>query len=60
LRIGSIAATSSPYCTAHSSACIPPSDPPATAASRVMPISRSHARSARTMSATVMTGKSDP
>ena len=39
---------------------MPPSDPPATAASRVMPSSASSARSTRTMSATVMTGKSDP
>ena len=39
---------------------MPPSDPPATAASRAMPSSSRNARSARTMSATVMTGKSDP
>ena len=39
---------------------MPPSDPPATAASRSIPSSSSSARSARTMSATVMTGKSEP
>ena len=39
---------------------MPPSEPPATAASRVIPSSFRNARSARTMSATVMTGKSDP
>ena len=60
LAIGMIASTSSRYCTAHSSACMPPSEPPATAASRVIPSSSRSARSARTMSATVMTGKSDP
>ncbi len=37
----------------------PPSEPPATAASRAMPSSSRSARCARTMSATVMTGKSD-
>ena len=39
---------------------MPPSEPPATAASRVMPSSSSSARSTRTMSATVITGKSEP
>ena len=45
---------------AHSSACIPPSEPPATAASRSMPRTSRNARSVRTMSATVITGKSEP
>ena len=39
---------------------MPPSEPPATAGSRVMPSTSSSARSTRTMSATVMTGKSEP
>ena len=45
---------------AHSNACIPPSEPPATAASRSIPSSVRNARSVRTMSATVITGKSGP
>src|SRR5581483_9064816 len=40
-----IAFTSSPYCTAHSSACIPPSEPPAIAASCVMPSAFNSTRS---------------
>ena len=39
---------------------MPPSEPPATAASRAMPSSSATPARARTMSATVMTGKSDP
>ena len=39
---------------------MPPSEPPATAASRSMPSTSRKARSVRTMSATVITGKSDP
>ena len=48
------------YRTAHSRACIPPREPPATAASRSMPSTSRKARSVRTMSATVITGKSEP
>ena len=48
-------------CTAHSSACMPPSEPPATAASARDAELAAGARAAtRTMSATVITGKSDP
>ena len=39
---------------------MPPSEPPATAASRSIPSSVKNARCARTMSATVITGKSEP
>ena len=45
---------------AHSNACMPPSEPPATAASRSIPSSSRNARSVLTMSATVITGKSEP
>ena len=60
LAIATMASTWSGYRIAHSSACIPPSEPPATAASRSMPSTSRNARSVRTMSATVITGKSDP
>src|SRR5687768_8727812 len=39
---------------------MPPREPPATAASLVIPIASRNARSARTMSATVIVGKLDP
>ena len=48
------------YATAHSRACIPPSEPPLAANTRSMPSSRRNARCARTMSPTVTTGKSPP
>src|SRR5438445_2357380 len=52
--------TLSGYATVHSSARMPPRDPPLTASRRSIP-NRSRARfSARTMSATVITGKSRP
>ena len=37
VAIGIAAATASGYDTAHSSACIPPIDPPVTASRRVIP-----------------------
>ena len=39
---------------------MPPSEPPATAASRSIPSSSRNARSVLTMSATVITGKFEP
>ena len=60
LAIATTASTWSGNRIAHSNACIPPSEPPATAASRSMPRTSRNARSVRTMSATVITGKSDP
>ncbi len=60
LAIGTMASTWSGNRIAHSRACIPPSEPPATAASRSMPSTSRNARSVRTMSATVITGKSEP
>jgi hypothetical protein len=60
LAIATTASTASGNWIAHSNACIPPSEPPATAASRSMPSSARNARSVRTMSATVITGKSGP
>src|ERR1700722_276913 len=60
LAMAPTASTWSGYRIDHSNACIPPSEPPATAASRSIPIASRNARSVRTMSATVMTGKSGP
>ena len=60
LAIATTASTWSGNRIAHSNACIPPSEPPATAASRSMPSTSRNARSVRTMSATVITGKSGP
>src|SRR5208337_41746 len=60
LAIATTASTCSGNRIAHSNACIPPSEPPATAASRSIPSSVRNARSVRTMSATVITGKSGP
>jgi hypothetical protein len=60
LAMTTIASTSPGCRTAHSSACMPPSDPPATAARRRIPRTSRKARSVRTMSATVITGKSEP
>ena len=45
---------------AHSSACMPPIEPPTTAASRSIPSACTRAACARTMSPTVMTGKFSP
>ena len=56
LAMATTASTWSGNKMAHSSACIPPREPPATAASRSMPSSSRKARSVRTMSATVITG----
>src|SRR5712691_4899176 len=56
--IGAMTSMSSGYATAHSSACIPPSDPPLARKTRSMPSAVRNARCARTMSDTVMTGKS--
>ena len=60
LAIATIASTRSGYRIAHSNACMPPRDPPATAARRAIPSSSRNARWVRTMSATVITGKPDP
>src|ERR1019366_5201945 len=60
LAIATTASTCSGNRIAHSNACIPPSEPPATAASRSIPSAFRKARSVRTMSATVITGKSGP
>ncbi len=60
LAIATMASTWPGNRIAHSRACIPPSEPPATAASRSMPSTSRNARSVRTMSATVITGKSAP
>ena len=60
LAMATTASTWSGNKMAHSSACIPPREPPATAASRSMPNSSRKARSVRTMSATVITGKLAP
>ena len=60
LAMATIASTWSGNWIAHSNACMPPSEPPATAASRSIPSASRNARSVRTMSATVITGKSDP
>jgi hypothetical protein len=60
LAIGTIARTAPGYATAHSRACIPPSDPPLTASTDSIPSARRNARCARTMSPTVTTGKVAP
>ncbi len=60
LAIATTASIWSGYRIAHSNACMPPSEPPATAASRSIPSSSRNARSVLTMSATVITGKSEP
>jgi len=49
--------TSSGYRSAHSSACIPPSEPPITIRIRFTPSEVTSACWARTMSRTVMAGK---
>ena len=54
------ASTSSGKRAAHSSACMPPREPPEIPRSRRTPSSWSPAREARTMSPTVITGKSGP
>ena len=59
LAIATTASIWSGYRIAHSNACMPPSEPPATAASRSIPSSSRNARSVLTMSATVITGKSE-
>ena len=60
LAMATTASTWSGYRIDHSNACMPPSEPPATAASRPIPSTSRNARSVRTMSATVITGKSLP
>src|SRR5487761_2601768 len=54
--MGSAAATLPGYATAHSSACMPPIDPPATASSLFMPRESMSIFCNRTMSARVTTG----
>ena len=53
-------ATASGYITAHSSACMPPMDPPTTACQRSMPSPTARLCWARTMSRTVTTGNELP
>ena len=60
VAIGTEVKTRSGYETAHSSACMPPIDPPITQNSWSMPRWSSTMAWARTMSAIVMTGKSRP
>ena len=48
------------YMTAHSSACMPPIDPPITDSQRVIPRYSPNLDWARTMSRIVTTGKRDP
>src|SRR5260370_30020825 len=57
LAIDSAERTIRGYATDHSSACMPPNDPPAMASSDSMPSASSRRFSARTMSPTVITGK---
>ena len=54
--IGIAETTASGYDTAHSSACIPPIDPPATLSSRGMPMRSISIFCSRTMSRIVITG----
>ena len=58
--IATTALTQSGKSAAQASACIPPIDPPATAASERMPRRVSSSRCTRTMSQTVNGGKSGP
>ena len=60
LAMATTASTSSGNRIDHSKACIPPREPPVTAASRSIPRARRKTRSVLTMSATVITGKSGP
>jgi len=46
--------------SAHAKACMPPSEPPTTAAKRAKPSSPSASRCARTMSNTETSGKRSP
>src|SRR5579864_2070594 len=58
--MGMAAATLSGYETAHSKACMPPIDPPATASKRSMPRKSTRLFCTRTMSPMVITGNDRP
>ena len=58
--MGTTAPTRSGYITAHSSACMPPIDPPTTSAQQDTPRWSATAACVRTMSRTETTGKREP
>ena len=58
--MGTMASTSSGYMSAHSSVCIPPSEPPTTSRTRFTPSALDERACARTMSRTVMPGSAEP
>ena len=60
VAIGAIALTRDGYITAHSSACIPPIEPPMTACQTSMPSASVRRTWALTMSRIVTTGKREP
>jgi hypothetical protein len=60
VAIGIADTTRSGYATAHSSACMPPIDPPVTASSRGMPSLSISIFSRRTMSEIVIPGNDMP
>jgi hypothetical protein len=59
-QIGMIDATRRGYMMAHSSACIPPIEPPTTLSQRPMPSRSASSFCTRTMSRMVTTGKREP